>query len=75
MRRVRPWTAAFRWKILWLNVRGGAVLALNGVVDFLAMNRNMRRRGNSQTDLVTPNINDRDLDVVADHDRFISLTR
>jgi len=50
------------------------ILALNGFVDFLAMNRDFCWGFDSQTHLIAANIDDRDLDVVADENAFISLS-
>src|SRR6516164_1017058 len=52
-------------KILGLDLRGSLILAVDA---------DLLRSVDAQANLVAADINDRDLDVVADHDRFIALT-
>src|SRR5438128_583323 len=60
--------------VIRLHVGRGAVLALDGLVHFLAMNGDLRRSIDPQSYLVSANIDHRDLDIIADHDRLISLS-
>lgn len=47
---------------------------LDGVVDLSTMDRDVLGRGDSQPHLVTPHIDDGDLDLIADHDGFVFLS-
>src|SRR5262249_10608352 len=47
---------------------------LNRLVHFLAMHRNLRRGFDPQPHLVAANVDDGDLDIVADENAFIALT-
>ena len=49
-------------------------LALNRVVYFSAMNRNTLRGCYTETDFVPPYIDDDNLDIIAYHNRLISLS-
>ena len=53
---------------------GRFVLAPDRFEDFLSVHRDSNRRLDSQPNLVSPNINDGQLDVVADHDCLVTLT-
>ena len=48
--------------------------ALNRVVYFSSMNRYLFRGRYPQTNLIPPYINDNNLNIIADHNRFISLS-
>jgi hypothetical protein len=50
------------------------VLSLDRFVDLFAMYGDVRRGGDTKPNLVTPDVNDRQLDLIADHDRFVALT-
>jgi hypothetical protein len=50
-----------------------AMFPLNRFVDFLAMNRNFRRGFDAEPDLVAADVDDRNLDVVADENALIAL--
>ena len=47
---------------------------LDGIVDFPAMDRDALRRRDSQPHLVTPHIDDGDLDLVPNHDGLVFLS-
>jgi hypothetical protein len=49
------------------------MLALNRFVDFLAVNRDFGGGFDAQPNLVATNVDDGDLDVVADENAFIAL--
>jgi hypothetical protein len=51
------------------------VLALNRVVDFLAMDRDMLWRIDTQTNFIASDIDDRDHHIVPDHDALIAMSR
>jgi hypothetical protein len=51
------------------------ILPLNGLIDFLPVNRNLGRCLDSETHFVTSNVDDRDLDVVTDNDALVALSR
>ena len=51
------------------------ILALDRVEAFLAMNGDLLRSIDSQSDLVATDINDRDLDIVRDNDALVALSR
>jgi hypothetical protein len=53
----------------------GGHLFLDGFVDFFAVYGDVSRRRNPQSHLVPTYIYDSDLNVVADHDCFIALSR
>src|SRR5262245_56339682 len=52
-----------------------AVFPLDRLVNLLAMHRDVRRSRNPDAYLVTSYVDDRDLHIVPDHDRFIALSR
>src|SRR5690606_4972864 len=62
-------------KILGFHLGRFTVLPANGVIHFFAMDADLLGGINPQTHLVAADINHGDLDVVADHDRLIPLTR
>lgn len=49
-------------------------LPLNGLVDFVSMNRDFARHFDSQANLVAANFNDRNHDVLADRDALAFRT-
>ena len=55
-----------------LGVRFGA---LDRVVDFTAMDRNLLRRFHAEADLISADLDDHDRDVVVDDDAFVLLPR
>ena len=57
----------------WVGPWRPGVVALDRLVDLLPVDRNLLRGFNAQTDLVTPNVYNRDHDLVSDHDRFVAL--
>src|SRR5262249_3389198 len=57
-----------------VELRGLLVLTLDGFVQLFAVYCDSRRRGDAEADLVAPDIDDGDLDLVADHDRLVALT-
>ncbi len=67
------------WSTAWVDgLRGnrgrgrlGARLAVNGVIHLLAVDRNLLRGDNPETDFVSPNLHHRDGDVVIDHNAFV----
>jgi len=54
---------------------GAKVLALDRFVDFLAVDRDLRRRIDAEADLVAANVDDGDNDVITDNDAFVALSR
>src|SRR5688572_25404203 len=62
-------------EVFRLHLGGGAVLALDRVVHFLAVDADLLGGGDPQTHLVAADVYHGDLDVVADHDRLIALSR
>ena len=52
----------------------GGLLAFDSLVDFLAMNRNVRGGIYAQANLLTTDIDDGYLDIIADHDCFVTLS-
>src|SRR5687767_4539856 len=61
-------------EVLGLDLRRRTVLAPDGVVDLLAVDADLLRGVDPQTHLVAADVDHGDLDVVADHDRLVSLT-
>ena len=53
---------------------GPHVFPLDGLVDLLAVNRDLRGSIDTEANLVSPNIHDRYDDIVADHDAFVALS-
>lgn len=53
---------------------GSSLFTLNCIVYFPAMNRNFSRSSYAQADFIPPNIHYGDLNIVTDHNRFISLS-
>jgi hypothetical protein len=51
------------------------IFALDGVVHFLSVYGNILRRIDAQTDFVPANVDDRDNDIVPDHDAFVAVSR
>jgi hypothetical protein len=68
-------TIVSRWEILGFQTRSRTILALDRIVNFLAMHGDVIRRIDAEANLVAADVHDRDLDVVTDHDRFVSLSR
>jgi hypothetical protein len=62
-------------KILGFHLRRGAVFTPDRFIDFFAMDRDLFRGVDSESNLIAANIDDGHLDVIADHDRLIALTR
>src|SRR5438034_9263812 len=60
--------------VFGLHLRRGAVLAPDGVVNFLAMDAHLARGVDPQPHLVAADVHHGDFDVVADHDRLVALT-
>src|SRR5215207_7192299 len=60
-------------QVFRLHLGRGAVLAPDGVVNFLAVDADLFRGGDPQTHLVAADVYHGDLDVVPDHDRLIAL--
>ena len=50
-----------------------AILSLNRIVNFLAVDRDRLRSLDSEADFVAPDIDNRHHDIVADHDAFVSV--
>lgn len=48
-------------------------IPLDGIVNFAAMNRNFLRRFDAEANLISPNFNDDNRDVVVDDDAFVLL--
>jgi hypothetical protein len=61
--------------IAGVHPRGSQILSLDGFVNLLAMDRNFRGSINSQPDFVATDIDDRNDNVVANHDAFVALSR
>ena len=60
--------------VIKLNLRGLAILALNGLVYLAAMNRYFARRLNPESNLVAAYVDDGYDDIVADDDTFVALS-
>jgi hypothetical protein len=61
-------------RLIWLNLRGFTIFALNRFVNLAAVDRNLSRRFDSQSNPVAANVHDGDNYIVADNDAFIALT-
>ena len=60
--------------VVQLNLRGLAILALNGFVNLAAMNRYFARRLDPEPNLVATYVDDGYDDIVADDDTFVALS-
>ena len=58
-------------EVVDLDAAGVGVLALDGLVDLLAMNGNLSRSVDSQADLVAANFHDGDGDVIVNDNAFV----
>ncbi len=63
-----------RFTILGFLISGHLILPLDRFIDFLPMNLDVPRSVDAEPDVATSDIDDSDLDVVADHDRLISIS-
>jgi len=66
---------AYTPRIRWTELGRLLVLALNGVVDFLAMDRDVLWRVDSQANFIAADIDNRDHHIVTDHDALIAMSR
>lgn len=56
-----------------IGLRRSSVFTLNRLINFLAMDRDVLRSLDSQTNLVAPDIDDGDDNVIPDHDAFVAV--
>jgi hypothetical protein len=56
-------------------VGGALILALNGLVDLSAVNRDVLRGIDTESNLVSTNVDDGHNNVVSDHDALIAMSR
>src|SRR5439155_21836603 len=61
-------------QVFGFDLSGFAVLAPDGVVDFLAVDADRFGGGDAESHLVPSDVDDGDFDVVADNDRLVLLT-
>src|SRR4051794_20763804 len=62
-------------EVFRLHLGGGAVLALDRVIHFFAVDADLLGGRDPQTHLVAADVHHGNLDVVTDHDRLIALSR
>src|SRR6185437_10847059 len=73
-RRLRGIDLSKTRKILGFHLRRRAVLAADGVIYFFAVDADLFRGIDPQTNLVAADVYHGDLDIVSDHDRLVPLS-
>jgi hypothetical protein len=59
----------------WLDVVRFAIFTFDRLVDFLSVDRNIVWGFDTKPHFIPTNVHDRDNNIIADHDAFVSMTR